>query len=172
MIRWLVALSLAGMAQASYAVYDDGPERYNIEEKSWAEQKTAIPAYPKTENLIEFIVGPTEHNRFYLDGSTITVGGDGIVRYVLVVKTPGGATNVSLEAMRCDTRQLKLVAVAGSDGHWDRLENPQWHLIENKLVNQHHAILNREFLCPASHAPRDVADVLAALRRGKYPDVP
>ena len=89
-------------------------ENYNFVETPWIELQTIIPSYPKPENLIEFAVGPTEHNRFYVDGSTINVGNDGVVRYVLVLKTEGGATNVSLEAMRCDTRELKLIAVAAT----------------------------------------------------------
>ena len=150
----------------------DQEKPYDFEEKPWVEEKTAIPEYPKPENLIEFQAGPTEHNRFFIDGSTINIGADGVVRYVLVLKTQGGATNVSLEAMRCDTRELKLVAVGRSDGTWDSVQSPQWRTIENKLVNDHHAILSRDFLCPAGHAPRDASDTRAGLRRGKHPDAP
>ena len=160
----VAALACCGMALA------DQEKPYEFEEKPWVEAQTAIPAYPKPENLIEFQVGPTEHNRFFIDGSTIDVGVDGVVRYVLVVKTPGGATNVSLEAMRCGTRGLKLFAVGRFDQTWDKIQSPQWRLVENKSVNHHHAILSRDFLCPAGHAPRDAADARAGLRRGKHPD--
>lgn len=147
------------------------PEKpYDYEQKAWQEGVTLIPEYPKDENLIEFTVGPTEHNRFFVDGSTISIGSDGIVRYVMVLKTSGGATNVTLEAMRCATREFKLFAVGRSDASWDKIESPQWHLIENKTINHYRALLSRDFLCPASHAPRDAADARAALRRGKHPD--
>ena len=150
----------------------DQEKPYDFEEKPWVEEQTVLPAFPKPENLIEFEVGPTEHNRFFIDGSTISIGNDGVVRYVLVLKTSGGATNVSLEAMRCGTRELKLFAVGRSDGTWDKIQNPQWRLIENKLINHHHAILSRDFLCPAGHTPRDAADAQAGFRRGKHPDAP
>ena len=164
-------LVVAASACCSVALADQ-EKPYDFEEKPWIEGQTTIPEYPKPGNLIEFQVGPVEHNRFFIDGSTIDIGTDGVVRYVLVLKSSGGATNVSLEAIRCGTRELKIFAVGRSDGAWDKVQNPQWHLIENKQVNRHHSALSRDFLCPAGHAPRDAADARAALRRGKHPDAP
>ncbi|MFY9329276.1 MAG: CNP1-like family protein [Georgfuchsia sp.] len=162
-------LALVCMANNALA---DQEKPYDFVEKPWLEVATQIPGFPAEGNLIEFYVGPTEHNRFFVDGSSINIGADGIVRYVLVLKTSGGASNVSLEGMRCDTHELKLFALGRSDGTWSKVLNPQWHSIENKLINQHHAVLSRDFLCPAGHAPRDGADARAALRRGKHPDAP
>ena len=171
--RIYVLLLLTGVAAHVFAyTFEGGPEQYDYDEKPWAEEKTVIPDYPKSEDLIEFTVGPTEHNRFYVDGSTISIGADGIVRYVLVLKTAGGASNVSLEAMRCATRELKLVAVGRADGSWSKIQNPNWQPIQNKLVNQHHAVLNRDFLCPSGHTPRDAAEARAGLKRGKNQDTP
>jgi CNP1-like family len=152
------------------AAFADAEKPYDYEEKVWVELPTALPEYPKDENLIEFPVGPTERNRFFVDGSTISIGNDGIVRFVMVLKTSGGATNVTLEAMRCATREFKLFAVGRSDASWDKIDSPQWRLIENKTINHYRAVLSRDFLCPSSHAPRDATDARAALRRGKHPD--
>lgn len=162
---------LASVFVANTALAD--PVKLNdFEETPWKEAATQIPEFPAQQNLIEFYVGPTEHNRFFVDGSTINIGTDGVVRYVLVLKTSGGASNVSLEGMRCDTLEFKLFALGRSDGSWSKVASPQWRPIENKLINQHHAVLSRDFLCPAGHAPRDAADARAALRRGKHPDAP
>ncbi len=170
----LVAMFLASGPQTAFALtgYGGESERYDFEEKPWVEEKTVIPDFPKTENLIEFAVGPTERNRFYVDGTTISIGADGIIRYVLVLKTTGGAINVTLEGMRCATRELKLIAVGRSDGGWEKILKPVWRTIENKLVNQHHAVLNRNFFCPSGHTPRDSAEARTALKRGKHEDAP
>lgn len=169
----VIAIGMAAALAFLPAVALADPEKpYDFEEKPWQEVATLIPSFPGQENLIEFYVGPTELNRFFVDGSTINVGTDGIVRYVLVIKTAGGASNVSLEGMRCDTRELKLFAVGGPDGTWSKVGKPQWRPIENKRINQHHAVLGRDFLCPAGSAPRDAAEARAALRRGKHPDAP
>lgn len=167
----LAAIGFALGCCVSAAALADAEMPYDFEEKPWSESETAIPDFPKPENLIEFSVGPTERNRFFVDGSSIVIGMDGIVRYVLVLKSSGGASNVSLEGIRCDTREYKLFAVGRSDGTWSKLPNPQWRLIENKLMNQYRATLNQEYLCPAGLA-RDVAEARAALRRGKRPDMP
>ncbi len=170
--RTVIAIGLLASVFMANAALADPVKLNDIEEKPWQEFETQIPGFPAERNLIEFYVGPTEHNRFFVDGSTINVGTDGIVRYVLVLKTSGGASNVSLEGMRCDTLELKLFALGRDDGSWSKVANPQWRPIENKLINQHHAVLSRDFLCPAGHAPRDAADARAALRRGKHPDAP
>ncbi len=167
-----IAIGLLGSISMANKALADQEKPYDFEEIPWVESVTAVPDYPRQENLIEFTAGPTERNRFFVDGSTINIGTDGIVRYVLVLKAAGGASNVSLEGIRCDTREFKLFAVGRSDGTWSKLGSPQWQRIENKLVNQHHAALSRDFLCPAGHALRDAADARAALRRGKHPDAP
>lgn len=163
-------LSVAVLA-AEPALAD--PEKpFNYEEKPWVESATDIPAFPKEGSLIEFFVGPTERNRFYVDGSTINIGNDGIVRYVAVLKTSSGVSNVTLEAMRCSTREIKLVAVGRSDATWDKVDGPRWRFIENKTINSYRAVLSRNFLCPAGAPLRDAVEARAALRRGKHPDAP
>lgn len=153
-------------------IFAEPGETYNYDEKPWAEAETAIPAFPKPADLIEFYVGPTESNHFFVDAASISIGTDGVVRYVLVVKTLGGATNVSFEGIRCGTRELKLYATGRSDGTWNKVVAPRWRQIENKLVNQHHAVLNRDFLCPSEQAPGSAAEVRNALRAGKRMEAP
>lgn len=153
-------------------VFADSGETYNYEEKPWVEAQAVMPAFPKPADLVEFYVGPMETNHFLVDAASISVGTDGVVRYVLVVKTPGGATNVSFEGIRCDTRELKLYATGRSDGTWNKVVAARWRLIENKKINQHHAVLNRDFLCRAGLAPSSVAEVRGALRASKRMEAP
>jgi hypothetical protein len=142
------------------------PEKpYEFEEKVWQELPTAIPEFPNDQSLIEFFVGPTERNRFYVDGSTLVVGDDGIVRYVVVIKTPSGANNVMFEAMRCATHEFKLVATGRSNGSWGTVGIPRWHPIENKTVNQYRVILNQNYFCPLDAPVFNAADIRASLRR-------
>ena len=47
---------------------------------------------PVDESLIEIYVSPVATSKYFIDGATLAPGGDGVVRYVLVVKTSGGAT--------------------------------------------------------------------------------
>src|SRR3954471_2084603 len=93
----LAALALLP-ASAAFAGYDPkDPEGPQI----WQELEIEPPAYPKDENLKEFYVSAIATNKYMVDVSTLTPGTDGVVRYVLVVQTAGGAKNVSFEGMNC-----------------------------------------------------------------------
>lgn len=169
--RLLAAVGLVLLLGAAGPALADAEKPYDFEEKPWTEAETALPDFPKQDDLLEFHAGPTERNRFFVDGRTIAVGSDGIVRYVLVLKTPGGASNVSLEGIRCDTREYKLFAVGLADGTWSKVQSPQWRTIENKLMNQYRATLNREFFCPGG-AARNAAEIRTALRRDSRSSLP
>lgn len=150
--------------------YPSANTRYGAtSENEWVESQVTPPAFPKDPDLIEFHVSAGATNRFMVDASTLSVGEDGVVRYVLVVKTPGGATNVTHEGIRCKTGEYKLFASGRSDGTWVRSRTGAWRPIENKPVNRHHAVLNREFFCPASTPIASPDEGREALRLGKHP---
>src|SRR3712207_7049810 len=47
-------------------------------------------ALPKPENLLTFETGPLSTHRFAVDGKSLSVGSDGVVRYSLVATSSGG----------------------------------------------------------------------------------
>ncbi len=135
----------------------------------WAEEEAVLPEFPKAENLLPFYVSEMTAHRFMIDASTLQVGKDRVVRYVLVIQTSGGATNISFEGMRCDTREFRLYASGHREGRWTKARLSEWRPIENKPVNRHHAALSRDLFCPngaAIFTPDEGRDVL---RRGKHP---
>jgi len=151
---------------------DPGASYYQGEEEGpWQEQQEVEPpAFPRQENLKEFYVSAVATNLYMVDGSTLAVGSDGVVRYVLVVKTAGGATNVSFEGIHCKEKRWKLYATGVADGTWRKSAAPSWRPIENKPVNRHHAALSRDYLCPNGNPIRDADDGRNALRQGKHPN--
>lgn len=174
---WLVLL-LAGAATSAVAQWDPhsgpAPNRYDHgeEEKPWQELQVAPPAFPRPENLRDFYVSAVATNKYSVDASTLTVGADGVVRYVLVVRTSGGATNVSFEGIDCKERRWKHYATGRSDGTWSesRAGRLEWRAIENKPVNPHHAALSRDLFCPIGNPIRSADEGRNALRLGKHPD--
>lgn len=135
----------------------------------WQEEETVLPEFPRDENLREFYVSELTQHRFFIDGATLSVGKDGVVRYVLVIRTRGGATNVSLEGIRCENRKFKIYATGQRDGSWTRSRRDEWRPIENKPANRHHAALSRDLFCPDGVAIRTPAEGREALRLGKHP---
>jgi len=177
MIRLLMVMVLAAVASAQAATdvfpepdvsrfsgrrFDDHPE--------WVEDSVSLPAFPQDADLIEFPVSAATTNHFFIDGATLTVGKDRVVRFTLVVKAAGGATNVSYEGIRCDTRSLKRYAVGRADGTWAWLRSGDWQLIESKPTNRQYVALNRDFFCPLSNPITSVEAGRDALRRGQHPD--
>jgi hypothetical protein len=176
MTRW-AALLLAGIAGSAFAQFGSYPreeQSYYEEdaEKPWVEAVVDLPAFPTEENLREFYVSAVASNKFYIDASTLSVGADGAVRYALVVKTTGGATNVSFEGIHCKNRSWKLYATGRSDGAWVKspASRADWRPIENRPVNRHHAALSRDYFCPAGIPIRSAEDGRNALRLGKHPN--
>jgi len=145
---------------------------YTAPESEQIDEAIVLPAYPKDTDLIEFYVGPAATNHFFIDGSSLSVGKDGIVRYVIVIKTAGGATNVAYEGIRCESREYRIYATGRADGTWAESRSAIWRLIENKDINRHHAALNRDFLCPIGNPIYTAEEGRNALRRGKHPLVP
>jgi hypothetical protein len=74
--------------------------------------------------------------------------------------------------MRCAAREIKLIAFGRANATWEKINAPQWRPIENKLINQYRAVLNREYLCPSGSTSRDAEEARASLRRGKAAGVP
>ena len=161
----LVAMLFASCL--SHAASLDGEEGEDPENPQWTELSVALPAFPEDKNLLEFDVGPTNRNHFFIDPTTLAVGNDGVVRFTLVVKTPGGARNVSFEGMRCETREARIIATGRADGSWHLLPRPVWKPIENHLINQYQAVLSRQYFCPLGIIG-SAAEGVKLLKQGGY----
>jgi hypothetical protein len=121
----------------------------------WQEVQSQLPPYPQPGNLIPIDLGPRFSNRFFIDYPSVTAGTDGAVRYVLVVKSPSGATTVSFEGMRCATGERKLYAF-GHDkdkgGEWARNRNARWELIQGRSLNDIRRELFYHYFCTVDGA--------------------
>ena len=156
-----VLLPAATVAQPRADLEEEGEDK-----KQWAELDVKPPPYPKPANLIPFEVSAASSNRFYIDPESISIGGDGVVRYTLVVKSPSGAENVSYEGMRCETREQKYYALGRRDGTWANARASEWRYIEYKDINRQHGVLYVDYFCPGRRKP--IGSVKDAINRFKY----
>ena len=111
----LIALTLLMLGQSAIA---REPEE-QLAPVPFDAESVLLPAYPKPENLVRFDADASAY-QIYVDATTITVGDDEVVRYVLVLKTAGGASNVSYEGLRCTARDRTTYAFGRNDGTWVR----------------------------------------------------
>jgi len=156
----------SALAQSQWDGWD---YKFDREISSWSELQSQLPAYPADVDLIPLDVGSVSAHRFFVDGKSISADRDGVVRYTMVIRTSGGATNVSFEGIRCETREQKYYAIGRVDRSWARARNPQWRYIEFRQVNAHHMTLYGEYFCEGKYVKGGVGQIVQALRRGPEP---
>lgn len=170
MRRILLVALLAAVAIPAAAVEFRFRNLEDPDEPQWQEQEAPLPAFPKDEDLIEFYVSATATNRFFVDGATLNPGADGVVRYTLVVRTAGGATNITNEGLRCATLEYRLYATGRRDGTWVAARSSAWKAIANSVTNRQQAALSRDYLCPSRVSIFTAEEGRDALRRGGHPN--
>jgi CNP1-like family len=136
-------------AQVLAPQYPGGYKPQFDEDKPWEEQKWALPEYPADANLVRFYVSPTTPFEFFVDSKSVSVGKDGVVRYTLVARSPSGASNVSYEGIRCESRERKLYAFGSPDRSWLQARNADWARIPSRRTypNNQQAALADDFFC-------------------------
>ena len=169
----VAGLALAGLATApvSRLAWSQPKTDWETQEdqRNWKEVDAAIPAYPKPENLIEFQVSALAAFRFFIDGASLSVGEDGVVRYTLVARSPNGVDNVSFEGIRCEAGLYRIYATGRSNRTWSPRHQSEWREIEPKTIQRWHQALRREYFCPQNAIIGDAAEGVDALRRGGHP---
>jgi hypothetical protein len=138
------------------------------EKKPAAEQAVVLPPYPQDANLVEFAFSASGSHRYFVDSATLDVGADGIVRYALVVKTAGGASNASFEGIRCTTYEKRIYALGHPQRKWIEARRSVWEPIQAGRANEHQAVLYAEYFCPDRRIVADRASALRAFSAGIY----
>jgi hypothetical protein len=134
----------------------------------WQESDYALPPYPKDENLVEFSVDAAPNSKAYIDKTAIGVGTkDNVIRYVLVVKTNGGAVNVSYEGVRCDTNEYRIYALGTQEKTWSEPRVSEWRPF--KIHNRQQKSLANYYFCPNYTPIKSVEEGWYALRVGIHP---
>lgn len=159
----LALLCSPALAQKAWEGWDYAFDR---EISPWSEMQAQIPAYPAEDQLIPLDVGAATPHRYFVDARSVSIGGDGVVRYTLVIKAQGGAVNVSFEGIRCESREQKYYAIGRNDKSWVRARNPQWRYIEFKAFAAHHATLYQEYVCRGKFMRDSAEQIVSALRAG------
>lgn len=169
-MRWLI-LTLALVSAVTTA--QPAPRNLYVPNESEGqpgdEQKPQLPPFPKEENLVRIQVDGVQNFDYFVDLESVSVGRDEVVRYTLVARSVGGATNIVYEGIRCNGRERKLYAVGRADKTWSPARNPQWASISNLPVNLLQAMLYDVFFCPARTIVRDAEEARRLLKSGIDP---
>ena len=143
------------------------PQEARTAEDGAREDKVELPAYPQDGDLIEFFPGPRGSHRYFIDGRTLSMGKDGVVRYAVVIKTSGGATNVAYEGIRCSSGERRVYALGDRGNKWVETKRSDWEPIRTGYVNEYRKILYSDYFCPERDVLPDRETALRALRSGR-----
>ncbi len=132
---------------------------------AWKEIEPEFPAFPERAHLIPLDMGTESTSSSYIDEKSLTLAGDGIVRFTLVVRSAGGAQNVSFEGVRCETAERKLYAIGRNDREWIKPRSDEWRRISDNAFNRQYALLAKDFFCPAGSIRPDRDGIVRSLRQ-------
>lgn len=131
-----------------------------------AEEPVQLPAFPEPRNLVAFDLMAPSDMRYFVDSASLFVK-EGVVRYVVVARSPQGAENVSYEALRCPG-EYRLLALARADRSW--LPQPGgWRVIPRGMDRSVQYALARNYFCPLRIPVSSAREAVEALRAGAHP---
>ncbi len=137
-------------------------------DKPWIEQMTQLPAYPEEKNLLAFDAGAATSNQYLVDTTSIRIGGDGVIRFSLIIKSSNGAENVSYEGIRCATNERKIYALGRNDKTWTQPRISEWQKLD--FVRQFYAQreLSKNIFCPHRQIVSSSEEAIQALKAGMH----
>ena len=164
MRRSALTLALAALAACGTKPREESDWERRNAQPAPVEEELALPAYPARGNLVEFGVAGADGFQFFVDRESVAVGRDGVVRYVLVARSPEGAENVTYEGLRCASAEQRVFALGRRDGSWS-MARSAWR----PLATPRHVTLYREYFCPQNEQVRSADEGVRALESGGHP---
>lgn len=147
----LALLLAAGAAQAQLA--DTNPD--------WQESEAPAPPALRTSGLIPLEI-PGSQLRFGVDPASVSLGSDGIVRYVVVATSTSGAVNGIYEGIRCSTGEYKVYARNTGSG-WS-ISGSDWRQLHEQPRSRHSLLVARTGACVGRGPNRTAAQIVRDLR--------
>jgi hypothetical protein len=133
-----------------------------------ADEQVELPPYPVGARLVEFDKGRPGDFHFFIDPVTLSVDDKGVVRYVLVARSPSGVENVTYEGLRCDTAEHRLYAIGHGDSTWAR-SRTGWRPVQPQSPLTRQTVLYADYFCPQKVPIHDAAEGVRALQGGGHP---
>ena len=137
------------------------------EDEIFREAQLVMPPYPRAASLLRFPTDLSSHAILF-DEAGLIVGDDGVIRYVLVVRSLGGAENVSYEGIRCATGERRVFAFgrkSADGGTWAPARNSEWAAITDSRINRYYFEIWRDVFCDGKRVEQRKA-LLENLKRG------
>lgn len=153
-MRRSIAAALLAAAPIAFA-------QLGTQDPDWKEIDAPKPPPLRVEKLIALEV-PRATMQYGIDPASISVGSDGIVRYVVVASVPGGAVNAIYEGIRCGTAEVKVYARHNPDTGWKPVVGADWKPMHDGQF-RHSLNIARSGACTGHTANQSAAQVVREL---------
>lgn len=139
------------------------------DDAQWVESEVPSPPAFDVGRLVTFDV-PTSSTLVYgVDPAAIQISRkDGVVRYVVVATSPGGARNVMYEGLRCATGEFKTYARYSPEGQWKAATGSGWRTVFGNMPSKHALAFARAGACDGAAAATTVDIVVSRLKNPNY----
>jgi len=120
-----------------------------------------MPPFPAQRDLVALrsdLVG--NGYRYFIDRRTLRRGKDSVIRYVIVLRSGGGASNVFYEGMRCGLKgQVKTYAFGDGRGKFRPNGAAAWRPIHGQGAYAYRSLLHDSYFCRQGEVPRNVKEI-------------
>jgi len=129
----------------------------------WREAEAPPPPALKLDGLIPLEM-PRSALRFGVDPASVSLGSDGIVRYVVVATSATGAVNALYEGLRCNSAEFKVYARYSAGSGWTVAKDSPWRPLHNAQNSSHSLVIARTGACIGHGPNRSATQIVRDLR--------
>nr|WP_145545167.1 CNP1-like family protein [Variovorax boronicumulans] len=159
---FLVVSALSAAAASAQSI----SKEYNSnapDAPEWVENEAPpAPAFDMSK-LVDVTVDAQGSLRYGIDPSTLQIGKDGVVRYVMVARSNSGAMTAMYEGVRCNTGEYKLYARYNVE-KWTPVDKSEWKSLWESSRIRHPLAFARQGGCDGRAPPSAVSDIVRRLK--------
>lgn len=135
----------------------------------WKELEKLPPAKFNIDRMVPIEMPTYVSVKIGVDPDSLTIGEDGIVRYVMIAQSSSGNINAMYEGLWCLKGEVKTYARLGSDGKWDPVVDAQWLPLNGNRRSMHALAFARQGACDgrAAAAPTP-QEIIRNLKRKHF----
>lgn len=138
------------------------------DEAPWQESAVTPPATFNTDALQPFDVSQGSALGYGIDPKTLSVGDDGVVRYVMVARSPSGALNVLFQGVRCATAEVKTYGRWNNNAStWNTSTKEEWQPLSFSGFSRPAMMLARAGICDGKTINGNSQKILHTIKNGR-----
>lgn len=159
------AAAAAGAPAQSYMEEIEDQKAEDAYEAPWKENREVdFPPPPVQDNLIPLDAEAIGSGyEYFVDTASVSLGGDQVLRYVVVLESGTGSSATYYEGMRCETRQVKTYGFVTRQGAFKPMASSRWRRLRSSGPYAYRHLLAELYMCDRAGWPISEKQVLERL---------